>query len=423
MSLNRNDTGAHLPGDQAVLRSLFQAALEASYPDGKFAGRLPPRPRGRTIVLGAGKATARMAAAFENAWDAPCEGLVVTRYGHSVATRSIRVLEAAHPVPDESGQEATRQILAYAQSAGPDDLVVVLMSGGASSLLTLPVDGISFVEKQEINRQLLRSGAPISDINCVRKALSAIKGGKLALAAAPARVVTYIISDVPGDDPSIVGSGPSIVEPVSTEEAIAILERYDITVSPAVQQALGKPSPTGLEGASNEVHIIASPRMALLAAAEKAGTLGLAPLILGDSIEGEAREVGACMAGMALSVRRYGDPLQPPCVLLSGGETTVTLRGNGRGGRNTEFLLSLALHLRGERGIAALACDTDGIDGSEDNAGAWFDDKLLAPSERARQQAALDRNDAYTYFAEAGTLITTGPTLTNVNDFRAILIR
>lgn len=414
---------ANRHGDsKAILHALFGAALEASFPEGKFDGRLPSRPKGRTIVLGAGKAAARMAAAFEEAWNAPCEGLVVTRYGHSMPTRWVRVVEAAHPVPDEVGLAATREILDLAENAGPDDLVVVLISGGASSLLTLPIDGMSLAEKQDVNRQLLRSGAPIGDINCVRKALSAIKGGKLALAAAPAPVVTYLISDVPGDNPAVVGSGPSIVEPNSIDEARAILDRFGIEVPPSVLNLMHKNN-ASTAAVENEVHLIASPRAALDAAAVKARELGFVPLILGDAIEGEAREVAAVMAGMAQSVRRYGDPVPAPCVLLSGGETTVTVRGSGRGGRNAEFLLSLALHLRGERGMAAIACDTDGIDGTEDNAGAWFDDSLLLGPNRARQQAALQDNDAYTYFAEVDRLIFTGPTLTNVNDFRAILIQ
>jgi len=408
---------------KAILDALFEAALNASFPEGKFEGRLPPKPAGRTIVLGAGKAAARMAAAFEEAWGEPCEGLIVTRYGHAASTRWVRVVEAAHPVPDEAGLNATTQILDYAKSAGADDLVIVLISGGASSLLTLPIDGMTLAEKQDINRQLLRSGAPIGDMNCVRKALSAVKGGKLALAAAPARVVTYVISDVPGDDPSVVGSGPSIVEPNSVDEALAILDRFDIEVPATVRGLMQKGGGTTAAAIDNEVHLIASPRAALAAAAAKARDFGFTPMILGDAIEGEAREVGAAMAGIALSARRYGDPLPTPCVLLSGGETTVTVRGEGRGGRNAEFLLSLALHLRGEPGIAAIACDTDGIDGSEDNAGAWFDESMLLNADRASQHDALHRNDAYSYFSATGNLVVTGPTLTNVNDFRAILIR
>jgi len=408
---------------KAILNGLFEAALGASFPEGKYEGQLPPRPKGRTIVLGAGKAAARMAAAFEQAWGAPCEGLVITRYGHAMPTRWIRIVEAAHPVPDEAGLAATAQVLDYARGAGPDDLVVVLVSGGASSLLTMPIAGMTLAQKQDINRQLLRSGAPIGDMNCVRKALSAIKGGRLALAAAPAKVVTYVISDVPGDNPAVVGSGPSVIEPNSVDEAKAILDRFGIAVPPAVLDLMDQGGASPLLDAENQVHLISSPRTALAAAAGYARQLGIRPMILGDAIEGEAREVAAVMAGMALSARRYGDPLATPCVLLSGGETTVTVRGEGRGGRNAEFLLSLAMHLRGEPGIAAIACDTDGIDGSEDNAGAWFDETLLASSDRARQHAALHRNDAYSYFSGTGNLVITGPTLTNVNDFRAILIR
>ena len=409
---------------EQVLRRLFDAALEAALPDGKFDSLLPERPRGRTIVLGAGKASARMARAFEEAWGAPCEGLVITRYGHSVPTRHVRIVEAAHPVPDDAGLTATREIVEMARGAGPDDLVVVLISGGASSLLTMPVEGISLADKQDITRQLLRSGAPIGAMNTVRKAFSAVKGGKLALVAAPARVVTYIISDVPGDDPATIGSGPSIIARNDLDEVRAILRRFRIAIPSNAEKALFANTGGGGEEPENVVHMIATPRMSLDAASREAEKMGIAPIILGDAIEGEAREVAVAMGGMVRSIIQYKTPFVAPCVLLSGGETTVTLRPEaiGRGGRNTEFLLALYLALRPHRGVSAIACDTDGIDGTEDNAGAWFD---LSTGWEGQPDAAsfLDRNDAYNYFKGAGRLVVTGPTYTNVNDFRAILVR
>ena len=413
--------------DAQILLALFDAALKAALPDGQFDGRLPPRPKGRTIVLGAGKASARMAAAFEEAWakaGGTCEGLVVTRYGHAVPTRSIEIIEAAHPVPDEAGLNAARRILALAREAGPDDLVVSLISGGASALLSLPAEGITFADKQALNRALLKSGAPIGEMNLVRKSLSAIKGGRLAAAAAPAQLVTYLISDVPGDDPSSIGSGPTIPERVDPQVVLSILGRYRIDVPAHVMEAVAANVVENSVG-NGAVHMLATPKMALDAAARKARELGLMPLILGDAIEGEAREVGRAMAGIARSVRQHGEPVAAPCVLLSGGETTVTVRGSGRGGRNAEFLLSLALALRGETGLSAIACDTDGIDGSEDNAGAWFDQAMFAMAREKGVDLAshLDGNDAYSAFAQLDRLVVTGPTLTNVNDFRAILIR
>jgi glycerate-2-kinase len=413
-----------MASDREVLHALFEAALKVALPDGRFAGRLPQPPAGRTIVLGAGKASARMAQAFEAEWPHRCEGLVVTRYGHAAPTRAIEVVEAAHPVPDEAGRRAAERILALAASAGADDLVVALMSGGASALLTLPAPGVTLEDKQEINRALLTSGAPIGQMNRVRKALSAIKGGRLALAAQPAPVVTYLISDVPGDDPATIGSGPTIPEVSDPEVALGILRAYGIPVRPQVEAAIranavARPAPAG------KIHMLATPYMALAAAAEAARDFGLKPLILGDTIEGEAREVGRVLAGIAGCAAGHGEPVARPCVILSGGETTVTVRGRGRGGRNAEFLLALALALGPAPGIAAIAADTDGIDGSEDNAGAWFDDTLIAT---ARDQGVdlarhLAENDAYTAFKALDRLVVTGPTLTNVNDFRAILVR
>lgn len=417
--------------DRAVLHALFEAALAASRPAGKFTGRLPPRPRGRTIVLGAGKAAASMAAAFEEAYDLPCEGLVVTRYGHGAPTRHVEVALAAHPVPDAAGRAAAERIYALAKGAGADDLVVFLISGGASALLTLPAAGVTLAEKQAITRALLASGAPIGAMNRIRKALSAIKGGRLAEAIAPAGLITYAISDIPGDDVSLIGSGPTIGVPPPPQEVFAILADYRIEVPPSVARAIEANAARAVAPAEGPVHLLAAPMAALEAAAARARSLGFAPLILGDAIEGEAREVGRVMAGVAQSVRRHGQPVRPPAVLLSGGETTVTVRGKGRGGRNAEFLLALRLALAGEDGvpgIAAIACDTDGIDGSEDNAGAWFGDETGvaghgAVADRRAMATSLAGNDAYGYFAAAGRLVMTGPTLTNVNDFRAVLVR
>jgi hydroxypyruvate reductase len=416
-----------MPNDAEILYALFDAALKAALPDGQFDGRLPLKPKGRTIVLGAGKASARMAAAFEEAWarvGGTCEGLVVTRYGHAVPTQSVEIVEAAHPVPDEAGLQAAGRILALAREAGSEDLVVCLMSGGASALLSLPADGVTLADKQDLNRALLKSGAPIGEMNLVRKSLSAIKGGRLAAAVGKAQLVTYLISDVPGDDPGSIGSGPTIPERVDPDVALGILRKYGIDVPDHVLQTIRANAITD-PVAGGAVHMLSTPKMALDAAAAKARELGLTPLVLGDALEGEAREVGRVMAGIARSALMHGEPVKAPCVLLSGGETTVTVRGQGRGGRNTEFLLSLALSLKDEDRIAAIACDTDGIDGSEDNAGAWFDGSLF---EDARQKgvdlaAHLDKNDAYTAFAQLDRLVVTGPTLTNVNDFRCILIR
>ncbi|MGO4571122.1 glycerate kinase type-2 family protein [Microvirga sp. 2TAF3] len=410
--------------DEHILRELFAAASAAASPDGKFATRLPAAPKGRTIVIGAGKAAGSMARAFEAEWGHPCEGLVVTRYGHAAPTRQIEVVEAAHPVPDEAGLRAAERILALAHSAGPDDLVVCLMSGGASSLLTLPAPGLTLADKQEINRDLLKSGAPITVMNRARRALSSIKGGRLAAAVAPARLVTYIISDVPGDDPAVVGSGPTIPDVTDPETVLQELRAYGIPVSAKIEAAI-RANIVVDEIPPGDVHMIATPRSALVAAAGRARELGLNPLVLGDAIEGEAREVATVMAGIARSAALYDDPVAKPCVLLSGGETTVTVRGKGRGGRNAEFLLALALALRGEKSFAALACDTDGIDGSEDNAGAWIDAAFIqdAYDKGIDLPGYLANNDAYSAFAALGRLIVTGPTLTNVNDFRAIVIR
>jgi hydroxypyruvate reductase len=380
-------------------------------------------------VLGAGKASAAMARAVEEHWPGQLEGLVVTRTGHGVPCQRIEIVEASHPVPDARGEDAARRILALAESAGPDDLVLCLISGGGSALLALPAEGITLEEKQAVNRALLASGADITAMNTVRKHLSAIKGGRLAAAAYPAATVSLLISDVPGDDPSVIASGPTVADPTTFADARAVLARYGIDPPGPVARHLAEaaeetPKPSDPRLARSRIEIIASPLSSLRAAAAVVSASGIAPLILGDAIEGEAREVGRTLAGIALSSKAHGLPVGAPTVLLSGGETTVTVKGNGRGGRNAEFLAGLALGLHGSPGIHALAADTDGIDGSEDNAGA-----ILAPDTLARAQAAgldvtalIADNDCYALFAALGDLVVSGPTLTNVNDFRAILI-
>lgn len=419
--------------DQArnLLRALFDRAVAAALPDRVVPAHLPKPPKGRTIVLGAGKASAAMAKAVEDHWPAaaPLSGLVVTRYGHGVPCKRIEIVEASHPVPDTAGTEAARRILALTQSAGPDDLVLCLISGGGSALLALPADGLTLADKQAVNRALLSSGATIREMNTVRKHLSSIKGGRLAAAAWPARVVTLLLSDVPGDDPSIIASGPTVADPSTFAEARAVLARYAIVPPAAVAAHLAaardetpKPGDARLAGATTIM--VASPQGSLEAAAANVREQGITPLILGDAIEGEAREVGRAMAATALAVRAGTGPVNAPAVLLSGGETTVTVVGKGRGGRNGEFLAGLALGLDGAAGIFAFAGDTDGIDGSEDNAGVMVTPDILRRAQAAGLDLsdALRRNDVYPFFATLGDLVVTGPTLTNVNDFRAILI-
>jgi hydroxypyruvate reductase len=417
------------PEPRSFLRQLLDAAIAAADPEAIIAPHLPPPPPGRTLVLGAGKAAAAMARAVEQHMSGPIEGLVVTRYGHAVPCASVEVVEAAHPVPDDAGRAAARRMLEYAESARAGDLVLCLISGGASALLALPAAGLSLEDKQTVNRALLASGADIAQMNAVRKHLSAIKGGRLAAAAHPAKVVSLLISDVPGDDPAVIGSGPTVPDPSTFADALAILRQYAIEAPAAVVEHLRAakdetPKPGDARLADARTIIVARPQASLEAAAARARAAGVAPVILGDALEGEAREVGKVLAGIALQVRRHGQPAPSPCVLLSGGETTVTVRGSGRGGRNAEFLLALAIHLDGAHGISALAADTDGIDGSEDNAGAIALPDTLA---RAREKgldarAMLADNDGYGFFAGLGDLVITGPTLTNINDFRALLI-
>lgn len=404
---------------EAFLRALFDAALAAAAPAGKFRS-LPDPPTGRTIVLGAGKAAASMAAEFERVWGRPVEGLVVTRYGHGAPTRFVEVVEAGHPVPDAEGAAVARRILALAEAAGPDDLVVFLGSGGASALLSLPLPGVTLEDKRAINRALLRCGAPIGEMNTVRKALSAIKAGRLAAAAAPAPCVTWLISDVPGDDPGVIGSGPTIPAGTGVEAAFEICARRGVDLPEHVRAAMrAHPAPRIAPG---PVHLLATPQDALEAAAARARGLGVTPHILGANIEGEAREVARVFAGIVDQIGRHGQPFARPCVLISGGETTVTVRGDGRGGRNAEFLLGLAIALDGADGVHALACDTDGVDGTEDNAGAWLspDSLVRMAAGGVDARAALENNDALGAFEAAGQVVVTGPTLTNVNDFRAI---
>jgi hydroxypyruvate reductase len=414
---------------RSTLRAMFDAALAAADPARRVPAHLPAPPRGRTVVVGAGKAAAAMAKAVEEHWRGALSGLVVTRYGHAVPTRTIEVIEAAHPVPDAAGRAAAVRILDAVADLGAGDLVLCLISGGGSALLALPAPGVSLDDKQAVNRALLAGGATISEINCVRKHLSAIKGGRLAAAAAPARIVALAISDVPGDDPSVIASGPTVADPTRFADARAVLGKYGIEPPPAVARRFAEatdetPKPDDPRLARAETILIATPREALDAAAECARAGGMAALILGDAIEGEAREIGREHAEIARRAARDGGPVAPPCVILSGGETTVTVRGAGRGGRNAEYLLALAIALDGLGGCHAIACDTDGIDGSEDNAGAF-----VAPDTLARAaalgldaRAMLADNDAYGFFDALGDLIVTGPTLTNVNDFRAILL-
>lgn len=414
---------------RAFLRELFDAAVARADPARVVADFLPEPPLGRTVVIGAGKASAAMAQAVETAWKHELSGLVVTRYGHAVPCARIEVIEAGHPEPDAAGREASRRILDLVRDLGENDLVLCLISGGGSALLVEPADGLTLEDKLTVTRSLLKSGATIHEMNAVRKHLSGIKGGRLAARAAPARVVTLAISDVPGDDPSVIASGPTVADASTRADAKEVLERFRIDVPERVANWLEspasetpKPGDAGLARA--ELRMVATAQDALEAAAEVARKAGITPVILSDRIEGEAREAGKIHAAIARQVARHGQPARPPCVLLSGGETTVTVRGEGRGGRNAEFLLGLAIALDGAPGIYALACDTDGIDGTGENAGALVipDTLQRAGGKGMDPSRMLTENDACGFFESLGDLVVTGPTRTNVNDFRAILV-
>jgi hydroxypyruvate reductase len=414
---------------RALLTAMFRAAIASAQPALCVPPHLPEPPRGRLIVVGAGKASAAMAQAVEQHWPGPLSGLVVTRYGYGVACERIEIVEAAHPVPDAAGMRAAERMLALVQSLSPDDLVLCLISGGGSALLPLPAPGLTLELKQSLGRALLASGATIGEFNCVRRHLSSIKGGRLGAACHPARVLTLLMSDVPGDRPTDIASGPTVADPTTCADALNILRRYAIDVPPAVRDLLEsgrgesvKPGDARLARA--EVRMIATPQRALEAAAAVARSAGYPAHILSDAIEGEARDVGTVLAGIAAQVADRAQPFTAPCVLLSGGETTVTVRGKGRGGRNVEFLLSLAVALDGHARVFALAGDTDGVDGQEEIAGAVIAPDTLARawSLKLRPKDMLADNDGHTFFQTLGDSVITGPTLTNVNDFRAILI-
>ena len=419
-----------MPNAQSqLLRRLFDAAIASAQPALCVPPHLPPPPAGRLLVIGAGKASAAMARAVEDHWPGPLSGLVVTRYGYAVPCQRIEIVEAAHPVPDAAGQQAAQRLLDLVQGLTEDDLVLCLISGGGSSLLALPAPGLTLQDKQGISRALLKSGATISEMNCVRRHLSAIKGGRLAAACHPARVLSLLISDVPGDDPINIASGPTVADPSTCADALDIVRRYAIDLPPAARTLLQtgagesvKPGDTRLARA--EWRLIATPQMALQAAAQVARDAGITPHILGDGLEGEARDVGRVLAGIALQTANRQQPFTPPCVLLSGGETTVTVRGSGRGGRNVECLLALGITLAGHPRIHALAGDTDGVDGLEEIAGATLAPDTLARAWQLglRPQDHLANNDGHGFFGALGDAVITGPTLTNVNDFRAILI-
>ncbi|MEN9627121.1 MAG: hypothetical protein RJA10_347 [Pseudomonadota bacterium] len=436
-------TSVDLTDPRGLLLALYRRAVERALPQHTLAAHLPPPPKGRTVVIGAGKAGGAMAAAMDAAWpaSAPLSGLVVTRYDHvPPAWRQrpgrLEVVEASHPVPDAAGRQAAARIAQLVQGLGPDDLVVALISGGGSALLSLPAEGLTLEDKQAVNQALLASGAAIDEMNCVRKHLSAIKGGRLARLAAPAPMVTLLISDVPGDDPSVIASGPTVPDATTCADALAICRCYGIALPPAARAGLESgafetPKPGDACFAGHAVRMIATPQASLEAAADAARAMGLAAHVLSDEIEGESREVGKVHAALARAVARRGQPFERPCVILSGGETTVTVRPRapgaprGRGGRATEFLLGCAIALQGQPGVHVLAADTDGIDGIEDNAGAIVTPDTLARAAALGLKPAerLDANDAHGFFSALGDLVTTGPTFTNVNDFRALLVR
>ena len=428
---------APLTDPRAFLRGLFDVAVACAQPAIVMKDVLPAPSRGRTVVVGGGKASGAMAAALDALWpaDAPLSGVVLTRYDHTPPAYRARpgriaVREAAHPVPDEAGRAGAIEMLAAVRGLTADDLVIALVSGGGSALLTLPAPGLSFAEKQQVNRELLACGASIDEMNCVRKHLSAVKGGRLGAACAPAPVHTLLISDVPGDVPEVIGSGPTLPDPTTCSDALAILDRYKIVLPPVARAGLQSgasetPKPGDPRFANHSMRMMATPQMSLDAAAAAARSAGLQAHVLSDEIEGESRVVGQVHAALARAVARRGTPFAKPCVILSGGETTVTVKAKGgRGGRATEFLLGCALALQGEPGVFVLAADTDGIDGIEDNAGAIVtpDTLVRAAAAGVSARARLDANDAYAFFAALGDLVRTGPTFTNVNDFRALLI-
>ena len=414
---------------RALLRSMFDAAIAAAQPERCVPRFLPEPPKGRLVVIGAGKASAAMARAVERRWAGPLSGLVVTRYGHAVPCERIEIVEAAHPVPDAAGEHAARCLLERVQGLSADDLVLSLMSGGGSSLLPLALPGLGLADMQALNRALLASGATITEMNCVRRHLSAIQGGRLAAACRPAPIVNLLLSDVPGDDPIDIASGPTVPDPTTCADALAILRRYGIAAPPRALDLLASgagetPKPGDPRLPAIRTHLIATPQLALDAAARVARDAGYAAHILGDAIEGESRDVARTLAGLTRQVARRAQPFEPPCVLLSGGETTVTLKGRGRGGRNVEFLLALAVALDGEAAVHALAGDTDGVDGQEEIAGALIGPDTLARARSLglRPRERLDDNDGHGFFEALGDSVVTGPTLTNVNDFRAIVI-
>jgi glycerate 2-kinase len=427
--MNQNEAMTAPLEPRTLLRRMFDAAIAAAQPALCLPPHLPQPPKGRTIVIGAGKASAAMARALEDHWPGPLEGLVVTRYGYEVPCARIEIAQAAHPVPDEAGVAASRRIAEKVSGLTEDDLVIALISGGGSALLVAPAPGLTLADKRAVNAALLSSGASISEMNCVRRHLSALKGGRLGALCHPARVVTLLISDVPGDDPRDIASGPTVGDPTTCADALAIIDRYRIVVPDAARRLLASGACESVKPGDpllsrSEMRMITAPQLALEAAARVAREAGVAAHILGDSLEGEARDLGKAMAGIARQVATRGQPFEPPCVLLSGGETTVTVRGAGSGGRNVEFLLSLAVALDGLAGVHALAGDTDGVDGAEEIAGAHVTPDTLARAWAAgiNPRASLDANDGHGFFRALGDSVVTGPTLTNVNDFRAILV-
>lgn len=418
-----------MPQPKETLNQLFRTVLNAAMPEGKLAQYLPKtQPKGKTIILGAGKAAASMAAELERVYPFPIEGMVITRYGHGMPTKFIKIVEASHPVPDSKGQEAAKSLFEYAKSATADDLVIFLVSGGASALMSLPRDGITLDDKKFITKQLLACGAPIEEMNVVRKHLSAIKGGRLAQAAAPAKVITFAISDVVGNDLSAIGSGATVPDPSTFADVKRILEKYKIQLPESVATFLASATDedeTPKSLSNTESHLIVTPYDAFKVTEKAAREMGLNVLFLGDSITGEARHVAAMHAGIVRQIKQNDAPVAKPALLLTGGETTVTIAAEGgRGGRNTEFLLSLAIELNGLDNVYAIACDTDGIDGSEDNAGAIITPDTLTQAAEHGLSATeyLSNNDAYSFFSQLGDLVIIGPSRTNINDFRAILI-